>query len=106
MPGEETNDYVITDQYKKFEVEIYKIIINQAVNSTEKRFESNKNIYEDFSLVDPLSFARTTKNNLISSDNQKLLRLAQNINVNPADLRNELLNFIEVFSTLERVTTD
>ncbi|CAH1111197.1 unnamed protein product [Psylliodes chrysocephalus] len=56
MVDEITEDSIITNPMKKIKVEVFKSVINQAIQSISQRSEANKQIYEDFSDLDYRNF--------------------------------------------------
>lgn len=51
-----TEDEPIIDLYKKFVVQVYNVVMNSVINSTEKRFLSNSKLYADLSCLSPSNF--------------------------------------------------
>lgn len=60
MPGEKCTDEIniIHDQgpLKRFEIETYKVIINQITQSLTSRFTDREETYKDFFYFDPRNF--------------------------------------------------
>lgn len=103
MVGEMSDDHIVQNPLKKFEIEVYKVVINNAVQSIDKRFESNKKIYEDLSFLDPRNFDKVLE---LKDDSGELLKLSLNLGVDQKELRKELIDFSKLFRHTKRNTTD
>lgn len=106
LPGELSNDEisVINDMgpLKKFEIECYKIIINQVIQSLDLRFSKHEDIYKDFCYFDPSTFKDTAaacgknlpENALVSVTNLSGLKVDK--------LKQELISFAQNYANLKK----
>ena len=56
MLGELTDDDPVLNRLKRFEVEVYNVIINSAINEFDKRFSKHEYLYKSLELLDPRNF--------------------------------------------------
>lgn len=52
MPNELNENYVFLNTKDKYKRKVYKVIMDDTINSLEYRFESHQKLYADISVVD------------------------------------------------------
>lgn len=100
----------IPDSLKKFEVEVYNVILDQAFQSISSRFTGHEKMYADFACLDPRNFS-TVSLTVGVADNcmealDKLLTKRFPTYEGVGQLRNELVAFASQWHSLKRSISD
>ncbi|KAL4118971.1 hypothetical protein QTP88_011849 [Uroleucon formosanum] len=67
MFNEKSSDTPILNVEKKFEVQVYNVILDNTISSMEKKFTSNKMLYTDLSCLSPNNFGDISNEKLPSN---------------------------------------
>ena len=92
----ETLDECLSDSMKKFEVDVHNRILDQVVQSLQRRFSTHKKLYADLSYFDSKRFSKTVFHGIPISPVNTTCNLLPNKSLDSSvqqDLRQELLNF-------------
>jgi len=104
MYDEKSSDTPILNAEKKFEVQVYNVILDNTISSMEKKFSSNKALYTDLSCLSPNNFEDIINNKLPSNALVELCKVLKNFDdlITIESLRNELLSFAENWKHLKK----
>ena len=96
LTGESASDEsgkIFNSPTKQFEIEVFKVILDNAQQQLDKRFVSNEEVLEDIAWLDPRNFCKIT-NDVTSAINQKsLVKIAEFTKVHHGELLRELRQF-------------
>lgn len=70
-PGEEANEESFSDKKQKFEVEVFKTILNNELSTLNERYYKNKDLIYDVSLFDPRNFIKKTVDSIVPDSSIK-----------------------------------
>lgn len=103
MPGEKSVDEPIADALSAYEVNVHNVIFDTVCESMDRRFLSNRELYHDFSCLDPKRFSEIRSNPLQSDNLNELSKLLIKFNETATgeNLRVELNNFVLHWDTLK-----
>lgn len=106
MLGEECRDevHILNEKgaTKKFEIEVYKVVVNQIRQSLTNRFSDHEVLYKEFFYFDPRNFK------LINNENIKdisFLSISNLTGISPCIIKNELISFSQNFQSLKKQST-
>jgi hypothetical protein len=103
-----SSDTPILNAEKKFEVQVYNVILDNTISSMEKKFSSNKMLYTDLSCLSPNNFGDISNEQLPSNalvELCKVLKYFDNF-ITIEKLRNELLSFASNWKYLKKSVPD
>ena len=89
-------DECLLDSIKKFEVDVHNRILDQVVQSLDRRFATHKKLYADLNYFDPKRFSETFLHGISISAVNMICNLLPNKSSDSSvqqDLRQELLDF-------------
>lgn len=108
LPGEMSSDAPIEDADYKFTVEIHNVVLDTVVESIEKRFQKNKELYLDLAFLSPASF-ETIKTGNIPRESLNFLSKtvsAFDPDVTRETLKEELIHFANAWEKLKNSIVD
>jgi hypothetical protein len=101
MPGELAHDETGNQtELDSFRTHVYNCILDRVINSLKTRFESHKTLYADIACLDPERFEGVVADGIPEGAMQSILQLLPNMN--PADLREELMAFATNYPLLKK----
>ena len=97
MSGEKSNDERNLNEKKRFEIETFKVIVNQTSVSIEERFSKNENVFMSISCFDPHRFADILREGVPLSSLETVARMS---GLDSDSVKSELLSFAKNFRRL------
>lgn len=105
MPGEKSFDEIIfideQGSLKKFEIENYKVIINQVTRSLSNRFTDHETIYKEFFYFDPRNFTYLCEQNEENLPANAFSSISMLTGISSATIKKELISFAQNFKEMK-----
>ena len=104
IPFDESNidDTVIRSSEERWEVDVHNVIMDSVVSSIKDRFESHKQLYKDFSCLDPRRFQEFSQGSGVPDKAFDALCEKLGSHVDPALLRLQLTDFVASFQSMSK----
>ncbi|XP_063820331.1 zinc finger MYM-type protein 1-like [Pseudophryne corroboree] len=100
MPGELSQDEPIEDPLKGFEIQTFYVVLDQAVQSIDRRVSKNESLIRDLTYFEPRQFAHM-KQGQSEIPIEALRTVADLAEVDIVQLKVELVNFVQNYSVLK-----
>ena len=102
MPGELKGGDPIVNRMKRFEFEVYNVIMDSVSNEFDKRFSKHEYLYKNLVLLDPRNFKAIIHEEFKNNRLKDILKLIPTIDI--SKLKSELSQFAREWPSLKNPT--